>query len=168
MEEKTDNSKFVPKKLLIAAGVVLVTGISFAGGMALQRRDDRVLLRAGAGILPPKPGAPGFNSGGGYSRGFGGVRRGRVFGTVDSLNGTTSMVVKTNGGSTVTVSFSANPIVLDANGNTVAASTIKPGDNVVVAGTPQSDGSIVAQQVRLNPAVTPVSGMPTTNTPQPL
>ncbi len=132
-------------KLLLAIAFVAVAGISFAGGLYAGRIKPQSAANTpfSAGM-----GQRGGRFGGGFGRG------GRVLGTVKSITGT-SMVITNQSCTDVTVSLGSSPTITDASGNTIAQSAIKSGDSVVVGGTPQSDGTVVAQRVRISTQVGP-------------
>ncbi len=127
--------------MIVAA--VLLLGVGFVGGMQVQKGLGTKTASA--------TGAPGgFGAGGGGGGGF--RRGGGTFGTVSSINGTTSMVVaNSRTGANVTVSFSGNPTVTDGSGNSSSISAIATGDTVIVMGQTGSDGTVTATSIRLNP-----------------
>jgi len=131
--------------MLVVVGV-LVVGLSFFGGMLTQKalaRNSSSTAAAGSGS--GYGGAGG--AGGGFRRGGGGG----VFGTVQSISGTTMTVSNQRTGSTSTVSLASNPTVTDA-GSSSSVSAIQTGDTVIVRGTTASNGTVTAQSVLLNPS----------------
>ena len=89
---------------------------------------------------------------GGFARRGGRSGMRPTFGTVSSANGT-SLVVKTSGDVTVTVTLSDSTQITDDSGATASASSIKVVDTIAAFGTASSDGSsVTATRVRLNPA----------------
>lgn len=75
-------------------------------------------------------------------------RNGAVAGSILSMDDK-SITVKLNDGSTKIVLFSDSTTY--NNTVTAAKTDLKVGDNVAVFGTPNSDGSVTAQSVQLNP-----------------
>lgn len=60
-----------------------------------------------------------------------------------------SMTIKTQDGSSKIVLFSDNTTI--SKTDTASKSAIKTGDNIAVFGTSNSDGSVTAQNIQLNP-----------------
>ena len=131
-----------------AAVVILIAAASFYGGMQTQKG----LTHSSGTQAAAASGSSGFGSGGaGGSAGGGGFRGGGgVFGTVQSISGTT-MVVSTQSGNK-TVSLASSPQITDGSGNQASVSDIQTGDTVVVRGSTGSDGTVTAQVVRINPS----------------
>lgn len=77
-----------------------------------------------------------------------GAMRGGVIGNIVSMDDK-SITVKMNDGSTKIVFLSSST----AYSNTVSASSsdLKTGENVAVFGSPNSDGSVTATSIQLNP-----------------
>lgn len=127
--------------VMVVAAVVLVA-VGFFAGMQVQKSTGSKTTANAAG-----PGSFGGQGGGGFRRGGGGT-----FGTVSSINGTTSMVVQdSRTGTSTTVNFSSSTTVTDGSSSS-SLSAIATGDTVVVMGTKASDGSVTATRVLLNPS----------------
>jgi hypothetical protein len=129
-----------PIVLIVAA--ILIAGVGFVGGMQVQKG-------LGSKSASATTGTPGGYGTGGPGGGF---RHNGTFGTVSSINGTTSMVVQdSRTGTSVTVSLTGNPTVTDGSGNSSSVSAIATGDTVIVMGSTGSDGTVAATSIRLNP-----------------
>ncbi len=130
------------KNLLVAAGLaVIVGGLAFFGGMKFQ--ESRVATtgnRMGQFQRFGQMGASGM----GQMR-FGG---GGVIGEILSMDDK-SMTVKLDDGSSKIVLLPDNTIV--SKTDTGAKSDLKTGVRVGVFGTSNSDGTVTAQNVQLNP-----------------
>ncbi len=133
--------KHDPIVMVVAA--ILLVGLGFVGGMQVQKSlGSKTASTTAATSGGYGPGG----SGGGFRHGGG------TFGTVSSINGTTSMVVaNSRTGANVTVSLSGNPTVTDGTGATSSISAIATGDTVIVMGSTGSDGTVTATSIRLNP-----------------
>jgi hypothetical protein len=153
-------------KLTILLAAVLVAGVGFIGGVAVQKNNGTTtsgtglaaaaLARRGEGFAA---GAGGFGStgggtgGGGTGTGVGGTGTGAgtgagststpaVIGTVVSLTGTT-LVVKNFGGKLVTVTLSSTTTVTKP----ATAPDLSAGQTVSVVGTTGADGTVAATAV---------------------
>ena len=133
--------KLKPAQIIImAVAILIIAGGAFWGGMAYQKsRQPTTLSRSG--------GPQGGGFGGGQ---FNGANR-PTFGQVSSIN-STDMVVASRFGGNVTVQLDSNPTVTDGSGNSASVSDIQTGDTVIVQGSKNSDGSITAQSIRINPS----------------
>jgi uncharacterized protein DUF5666 len=129
------------------AVVIVVAAASFYGGMQTQKSLANTSGTQASAASGGYGGASGSGGGGGGFRRGGG---GGVFGTVQSISGTT-MVVSTQSGNK-TVSLASSPQVSDSSGNQASTSSIQTGDTVIVRGTTGSDGTVTAQVVRINPS----------------
>ena len=135
------------KNMVIIVAVILIVVAAvggFFGGMQYQKSQSRTAF-AGAGF--------GGGNGGAY-RQFAGGQNGQnnnfraVRGQVLSLsNGT--MTVKLNNGSTEIVVLSGSTTFAQAA--KASLSDVKTGDTVNVVGSSNSDGSVTAQDVQINP-----------------
>lgn len=132
-------------KTLLGVAFIAVAVVAFFAGVQTQKVRSRA---AAAG--PSQYGQNGGFAGGGAARG--GFRRRGTIGTVSSINGNT-LVVKTQSGVSTNVSLANNPTIITSTGTTGSASDIHTGDSVVVRGATGSDGTVTAQQVRVNPSM---------------
>jgi hypothetical protein len=137
--------------LVLAA--VLVTVVGFGAGFLVGRHaarspfrfagfDRRGWTMYGPGGMPaPMPGGvPGYGggaAGGGFNGRF-------LAGTVTGVQGD-SFTVRTLRGDTATVVTSSSTVVHLADGSSI--SDLQPGSMVIVAGTPNADGTITATHV---------------------
>jgi Domain of unknown function (DUF5666) len=166
----TDGASTPPRSGLptstIVVSAILIAVLGFGVGFLVGHRTARPAFPfsryAHMGAMPwmrtgemPGTGMPGYGGmpGNGGSAGFGGmfgsnttVPSGDVIvaGTVADVQGTT-FTVRTLRGDTVTVVMDGSTIVGGVDGGTLAA--LRPGSRVLVAGVPQSDGSIAATHV---------------------
>ena len=134
--------------IVIAAVAVLAVGAgAFFGGTRYERNrimaDPSVLFQARAGM---SPGAgqtfpAGVLQGGQAPRGNGG---GGVVGTIASIEGNT-LTLTTQDGATVRVQASDTTLVERNVSGTVG--DLAPGEQVVVAGTTNDDGSVTARSI---------------------
>lgn len=145
--EKSVSLNYKPHHVVLAIAVVGALVLSFLGGVVVGRFHARVAPLGISRPLAPGGGFGGRGFRGGYNRG------GRVLGTVQTVSGTT-LTIKTASGAITTVSLANNPSITDGSGNTVAASNIKTGDGVMVIGQVQTDGSVIASRVIINPTGT--------------
>lgn len=95
---------------------------------------------------------------------FGGARSGRfagggaVMGQIVSAD-TNSITVKMDDGSSKIVNFSSSTKI--SKTDTASASDLKTGQKVAVFGTTNSDGSVSAENIQLNPQTFMKKGSPT-------
>ncbi len=122
---------------------VVVGGIGFFGGMQYQK--SQVPQRGQFAQMMGGNGANGnFRTGAGRNGANGGAVRGEI---VSNDNGT--LTVKLGDGSTKLVLLSGNTNISKATAGT--KDDLKSGQQVMVIGTTNSDGSVTAQMVSLNP-----------------
>lgn len=141
------------KDILLASIITLVigAGVGFFGGVTYQKNQQ--------------PSSRQFALGqGGSGRAFGngsvnGARSGvrPINGQITSNDGKT-MTVKEQNGSSIIVLLSANTTINKVDN--AAQDELKVGSTISAFGVVNSDGSITAQNIQLNPVVriTPVSG----------
>ncbi len=127
------------KNLLITIIVVIVIGAAgFFGGMQYQQNKNRSTLGAFGqrnGMMGQRAGQNGQN--------FRPVR-GSIISSDDK-----SITVKMQDGSSRIVLFSDKTVFLKSQSG--SKSDLKTGDTVNVIGTQNSDGSVTAQDVQINP-----------------
>jgi hypothetical protein len=104
------------------------------------------LSAAGRGATSSRTGAAGgfagrFAGGAGGAGGFGGAASNATIGSVASVNGKTLYVTETSG-DTVKVKLSGQTTITKSE--SVSSSKVFPGDEVVIAGTKGSGGTITA------------------------
>ena len=137
--------------IVAIVGAAVIAGAGFWGGMTYAK--NAVPQRGGAG------GA--FTSRGGPS-GFRASTNGGVFGTVVSkdANSITVQLGGPNASSTNGTDSGSKIVIFDDTtqiGKFVSgsASDLSVGENVMVAGTPNSDGSVTARSIQIRPAGSP-------------
>ncbi len=135
------------KQFLITIAVALVIGAAgFFAGMKYQQARGRAAFAN-------------FGTGGNTRFGNGNANNARpVRGQILSI-GDTSITVKMADGSSKVVVFSDSTNISQA---TKAAKTdLKTGDEILVLGNNNSDGSVTANSISINPALPGVSPAPT-------
>ena len=141
--------------------VLLVVGLAagFGGGYyfkGYQQTQSRAAFAGGANGLPG--GYQRFAGGaGGRGTGAGGARGGAVSGTILSMD-SSSITVKLTDGSSKIVLLSGSTTY--SNTSSATQSDLKTGANVAVFGTPNSDGSVTATNVQMNPMMFRPQGSP--------
>ena len=118
--------------------VIVAAGGGFFGGMMYQKNQAPVLGAAGRGNFAARSGQGGQNA-----AAFRPVR-----GQVLSLSDTT-LTVKMPDGSTKIVVLSSSTAFMQST--KAALTDVKTGNTVNVVGTANSDGSVTAQDVQINP-----------------
>ncbi len=113
---------------------VIVGAVAFFGGMQYQKSQ----VRQGASNTSGQRGTRQFGMRGSMA----------TIGQIISQDAT-SMTIKTADGSSKIVLFSANTVI--SKTDTGAKSDLNPGQRVAVFGTTNSDGSLTAQNIQLNP-----------------
>lgn len=126
-----------------AALVVIAVGLLGLWGGAQLKGNN-----ASASTANPANGN-GFRRGGEFPGGGGGANggnpaRGGTVGTVQSVNGNTITITTPNGG-TVTVTLNGSTTVTKTD--TGSINDVTPGENIIVRGTTNSDGSTTANQI---------------------
>lgn len=122
-------------KILIALAVLLVGGIGFYGGMRYQQNKGSSQTAAGRGAFRQGTGMMGRN---------GGTVRGEITNADNK-----SISVKLSDGSSKLVILSNSTAIFEATA--ASKTTLQAGKQVLVFGTTNSDGSITASNVQLNP-----------------
>lgn len=126
--------------------VILVGAAAFFGGMRYQKSQTRSQFASQFG------GASGGRFG---NRQFGqrnGANGGAVVGQILSTDANSMTVKLQNGSSKIVLLSNSTSINKQATGS---VSDLKTGDRVAVFGTANSDGSVTAQSVQLNPTFGP-------------
>jgi len=127
--------------IVFAVGLIIVAAGAFFAGMKYQQNQGRSFNFAGG------------NNNGQFRRGMGGsgqfaangnIARGQIVDVSD-----TSMTVKLPDGSSKIIIISDKTTISKAA--TGSKSDLKNGETVAVFGTSNSDGSLTAQNIQLNP-----------------
>jgi hypothetical protein len=131
-------------KMMIVAVVLILAALGggFFAGILYQKSQNPFSSRQFAGR----------NLGNGQGQRFTPVR-----GQILSI-GTGTITVKQQDGSTKIIVVSAKTIYVKSQ--TVASSDLKSGDTVMVVGSSNSDGSITASDIQINPQQFRPSGAP--------
>jgi len=143
---------------LISVILLLVgLGAGFGGGYFFRNHQ---LTQARAGLAAGgAAGASGFQrfAGGTRGTGTGGARGGAVQGSILSID-SNSITVKLTDGSTKIVILSGSTTY--SNTASASESDLKAGSTVAVLGSTNSDGSVTATNVQINPMMFRPQGSP--------
>ena len=141
-----------PKVIGLVAGVIVVAGGSFYGGMQYQMHKAGSSARGGQFM--------GQFGGQRTGMGQGGMRNGQGGFTVGEIiaKDTTSITIKMQDGSTKIVLVGLSAQVMKSAAGTMDDLVV--GAQVTVMGSANSDGSLTAQSVQLRPAGSMPFGMP--------
>jgi hypothetical protein len=121
---------------------VIVGALGFFGGMQYQK------MQRGAGR---------FGAAGGFGGRAGGANGTRpVVGQISSMDSNSVTVKLPDGSSKIVILSTSTAINKQATGS---KSDLKNGENILVIGTSNSDGSITAQNIQLNPMMRGMGGM---------
>lgn len=127
--------------------IIVALGGGFFAGMQYQKSQPRSL--SGNGQFAGRSG--------GFGGGAGGQRFAPVRGQVIGL-GTGTLTVKQQDGATKIVVVSSSTIF--SKTQTAASTDLKSGDTVMVVGNSNSDGSLTAMDIQINPQQFRPSGVP--------
>jgi flagellar basal body-associated protein FliL len=142
MSKGGENMKNKNTMIIVAVVLVIVAAAGgFFGGMIYQKNQAPALGAAGRGSLTARFGQGG--QGGQAAAAFRPVR-GQVLSTSSN-----SLTVKMSDGSTKIVVLSTSTAFMQST--KAASSDVKTGDTVNVVGTANSDGSVTAQDIQINP-----------------
>ena len=143
-------------KMIISAvlGAIVIAGVSFWGGMSY----------AGGGAAVRGPGAGQFAGRAGGS--FRASGNGAVFGSVLSIaaNSMTVQLGRGPGAAAANGTDTGSKIILIGTNTEVgkfvsgSIADLKPGESVLINGTPNSDGSLTATNIQIRPANAPGFG----------
>lgn len=154
--------KLSPHYAITVAVAIVVGGGAFYGGTLYQKQKDSLVgtspqnirqrlqnLGLNTGATSGRGGSGGafFRSGGAGSGGGG--FSGGVSGQVINL-GSNSLTIKVANGSTRTVYYSSSTIINKSVKG--AASDLSANQAILVAGTPNSDGSLTASSIDIRPS----------------
>jgi len=154
MEQKFNRS-FLP---IIIAGFILVIFGSFFGGMYYGKAGSSKTIDTLG-----KDRQDQFQQNGNRSGGFGRMLGGRPFlGKVTEISGKTITLALENDGGTKSVVVADNTNITDNDADAVLTN-IKNGDTLMVTGITNTDSSIKAQMIKINPTV---GSPPNTDSPQ--
>ncbi|MES2225377.1 MAG: hypothetical protein V4480_01025 [Patescibacteria group bacterium] len=155
MKSYTNKQKIIAGFVL---ALIVVAGVSFAGGMTYAKNRTPMGMRA-AGGFAMAGGQGGTRTGQAYgagARGQGGaLSGGAAIGEVLAKDDKSITVKLPNGGSRIAFFTGNTPVTKSAPGN---ISDVTVGQQVQITGAPNADGSISAQAIR-------VGGMPPMMTP---
>jgi len=149
--EKSNNNILI--MILIA---VIFVGVGFFTGTKYQQSQTRAQRTQLAGQFGNR-GAGGVGGVGGTGR-TGGFRGGQVLGDIISVDSKT-ITVKLADGSSKIILFSDTTSINQAS--TATVSDLKVGSKVSAFGTANSDGSVTAQSIQLNPISRELNTAPT-------
>ncbi len=127
------------KKTQIIVGFVVVAALSFYGGMKYNQSKAVTNTRTGTGQFA------------GGQRGTRGGGTGAVMGEILSKDDTSITVKMRSGGSSIVFLTANTPVMKSVAG---ANTDLAVGQQVMVFGTPNSDGSVTAQSIQIRPATT--------------
>ncbi len=138
------------KKLLlcIIPLVIIVGGGSFYGGMQYQKKLMAKNLPSGVGNfggMTPPSGSSREQNGGTPGNGRGSAVDGEIISKDDK-----SVTIKTSDGSTKTVYFSDSTTV--SKNEQGSASDLAVGTKVMASGSSNSDGSVSAERIQIQPS----------------
>jgi hypothetical protein len=131
--------------LFVAIIAVAVGAAAFFGGMQYQKMQA---MNAAGGSGRQGSGGQGQGGAGGRARGAGGMG-GRVIGEIISQDDKSITVKMMDGSSKIVLLSDSTTVSKTSDGS---KTDLKVGEKVGVFGTDNSDGSVTAQNVQLNPA----------------
>jgi len=129
--------------ILIAAGVVIIAGVSFFGGIQYDKSQTPVRGNFSGQTAGAFAGRSGMGGAGRASGGF-------VSGKVLSV-GSGSLTIQLQNGNSQIILLGSTAQVLKTTSGSI--SDLAQGTNVVITGTPNSDGSLTAESVQIRPAL---------------
>ena len=151
MNKVNKNTLSVTILVLLAASA----GMFFAG-MSYQKSKAADNSGSQQQQFGTRTGPRGQGNGNGGAGGGGGFASGEVLAKDDQ-----SITIKLSDGGSRIVYFSGSTTV--GKMDTGSASDLKTGDQVIANGTPNSDGSIAAQNIQIRPAGAPLPNNPVSN-----
>ena len=136
------------KIIAVVVGVIVVGGGLFYGGMKYGQANASATV-AGAGAYARFQGGAGTTRVGRGALGAGGgITVGQVI-AKDNTSVTIQLSTDAGGGSKIIFLSASTPVMKSVNGST---NDIVVGNNVMISGTANSDGSITATNVQIRPA----------------
>lgn len=142
------------KPIYVMLIAIIVGAAAFFGGMQFQKSQQRAAFgQFGNGQF-----GQGFTRQGGQGGTFVGRRNGgAVMGEILSLDDNSVTVKLPDGSSKIVILSSTTAINKSAEGT---KADLKTGERVAVFGTANSDGSVTAQNIQLNPQMRIFGGTP--------
>jgi hypothetical protein len=140
------------KPLYVVIIAVLVGAAAFFGGMQYQKMQRPNFAQFGNGQFARQGG-----QGGQINRRFGQNGGGAVAGEITSQDDKSITVKMPDGSSKIVILSSTTSINKQATGS---KDDLKTGERVAVFGQSNSDGSVTAQSIQLNPAMRGTRGTP--------
>src|SRR5579859_7318858 len=131
------------KNIIFGIILVVVAGGAFWGGIAYATSGTPTSTR---GQFTGAGGAGGFAGRGGAGRTGGGFTAGTI---VSSGNGSISIQSMMSSSTEIVLVGNSTQVFKTVSGS---QSDLTPGANVVITGTPNSDGSMTAQSIQIRPA----------------
>ena len=130
--------------IILAVVLVILAAVGgFFGGMYYQKHKTSGRAGMFAGQMMGAGGRQMFRTGGGMGQN-GGIVRGQIL-SIENNN----MTVKLADGSSKIVILGSSTMFVQSS--KASSSDVKQGDTVMVFGTTNSDGTVTAQNVQLNP-----------------
>jgi hypothetical protein len=146
------------KPLYVIIIIVIVGAAAFFGGMQYQKSQQTARFGQFANSQDKMFGNGQFRPGGQGGQ-FGGRRNGgAVMGEILNTDANSMTVKLPDGSSKIVVLSKSTAINKSANGT---KEDLKTGERVAVFGTANSDGSVTAQNIQLNPQMRVFGGTPT-------
>ena len=128
--------KAVPASSIIAVvAVIVLCGLSFAGGVAYQKHGTKSPAKTTAGA--------------GFGGRAGGARRDGGLGQVTAVSSTSITIINQRTNASKTYAINSSTAITD-NGQTVDTTDIKTGDTVLI--TASTSGGSTASRILVNPS----------------
>jgi hypothetical protein len=168
-EEKSASGGKNQNIVIMVLIAIIFAGAGFFGGIKYQQSQTQAQRTQLAGQFGNRALGNGTNGGNGANGANGagnrgGFRGGQILGDIISVDAK-SITVKLADGSSKIVLFSDTTPINQASA--AAVSDLKVGDKVAAFGTANSDGSVTAQSIQLNPVMRGGFGDNNGSTPTP-
>lgn len=165
---QSDSKPRMKKSIFIStliAVLVIAGGGGFFGGMRyekqkLTKNPQELFSSNGSNTNRQFPGFPGGSNSNRSMRG-GGIG-GATRGTIASISGTNMTVTLSDGSSKIVIVPSSATI---SKSTTATSADLTTGQTVMVTGTTNSDGSVTAENIQLNPATLTIGEPPAGDIP---